>query len=315
MFDYDVIIIGGGPAGLTAALYLRRSGYRLLLIEREMFGGQLKNIEFIENYPGFADGISGPELASAMVQQATRHGVEMVPGEVLTVESFSACRSVTCADGKAYTCHAVVVASGSKPRRLGVPGEETFRSRGVIDCALCDGGQFAGKVVAVCGGGDAGVTEALYLAKLAARVVLVEAEPCVTASAILEERVRNHPNVEIRCGAKVAQIVGDSRVRAVELDVSAGNGEGLPVRERLPVDGVLVHIGLDPNTAFLEDVLLLDDAGFVKVDNSLRTETAYFFAAGDVRAGSPRQVASAVGDGAVAAVTAQRALQLAVTDR
>ena len=303
MFDYDAIIVGGGPAGLTAGIYLRRGGYRVLLLEKEAFGGQLKNIDCIENYPGFARGVSGPELASAMVDQAAGFGLEMNLGEVVSIESFSECRSVTASDGSAYTCHVVVAAGGSKPRKLGVPGEEAFRARGVIECALCDGGGFAGKVVAVCGGGDSGITEALYLAKFASKVVLIEAEPCMTASSILQERARIHPNVEIRCGARVAGITGGDTVRAIELDLAAG-------RESLPVDGVLVHVGVDPNTACLEGVVPLDEAGFVKVDGFLQSEIPYIFAAGDIRAGSPRQVAAAVGDGAVAAVAAQRALQL-----
>jgi thioredoxin reductase (NADPH) len=304
MFDYDAIIIGGGPAGLTAGIYLRRGGYRVLLLEKETFGGQLKNIDCIENYPGFAKGVSGPELASAMVDQAAGFGLEMNLGEVVSIESFSECRSVAASDGSAYTCHVIVVAGGSKPRKLGVPGEEAFRAKGVIECALCDGGSFAGKVVAVCGGGDSGITEALYLAKLASKVVLIEAEPCMTASSILQERARIHPNIEIRCGARVAGITGGDTVRAIELDFAAAG------RESLPVDGVLVHVGVDPNTACLEGVVPLDEAGFVKVDGFLQSEIPYVFAAGDIRAGSPRQVAAAVGDGAVAAIAAQRALQL-----
>jgi thioredoxin reductase (NADPH) len=308
MFDYDAVVIGGGPAGLTAGIYLRRAGYRVLLLEKESFGGQLKNIEWIENYPGFAEGVAGPELASAMVGQAARFDVEMKIAEVATVESFSGCRSVTCADGNGYTCGVVIAASGSKSRKLGVPGEDTFHSRGVIECALCDGGAFADKVVAVCGGGDAGVTEALYLSKLASKVILIEAESCMTASSVLQKRALLNHNIEVRCGTSVIQIVGDTVVRAVEVRGPDGS------REQLPVDGVLVHVGVDPNTACFEDILPLDESGFVKVTGSLESEVPLIFAAGDIRAGSPRQVASAVGDGTVAAIAAQRALQLGVAD-
>jgi thioredoxin reductase (NADPH) len=308
MFDYDAIIVGGGPAGLTAGIYLTRGGYRVLLLEKESFGGQLKNIEWIENYPGFAEGISGAELASGMVSQAARYGLEMESGEVVSIESFSGCKSVTCADGNGYTCRVVLVAGGSKPRKLRVPGEEAFHSKGVIECALCDGGRFAGGTVAVCGGGDAGVTEALYLAKLASRVILVEAEAELTASAILRDRARANKKLEIRCGARVAAITGDTVVTAIDLDV-ADNG-----RQRVPVDGVLVHIGVDPDTAYLEGVLPLDDARHIRVDSSLQTAVAGIFAAGDIRTDSPRQVAAAVGDGAVAAIAAQRALQLIETE-
>jgi thioredoxin reductase (NADPH) len=304
MFDYDAIIIGGGPAGLTAGIYLTRAGYRVLLLEKESFGGQLKNIEWVENYPGFVNGVSGADLAAAMTDQASRHGLQMELREVEAVESFSACRSVTCSDGNGYTSHVIVVAGGSKPRRLGVPGEETFRAKGVIECALCDGGRFASGTVAVCGGGDSGLTEALYLAKLASKVILIEAEPYMTASSVLQERTRDNRNIEVRCAARVVEIVGDDRVRAVDIDVAGGG------RERLTVDGVLVHIGIDPNTAYLEGVVPLDDEGFIKVRNRLETEIAYIFAAGDIRAGSPGQIAAAVGDGAIAAIAAQRTLQL-----
>jgi thioredoxin reductase (NADPH) len=275
----------------------------VLLLEKEAFGGQLKNIDCIENYPGFSEGTPGAELASAMVDQAAKYGLEMVLGEVSGIESFSECRSVACADGNSYTCHVVIVAGGSRPRKLSVPGEEAYRARGVIECALCDGGRFAGGVVAVCGGGDAGITEALYLSKLASRVILIEAESCMSASSILQQRALTNPNMEIRCGARVTGIIGDAAVRAIDLESAAGH-------ERLPVDGVLVHVGVDPNTACLEGVVPLDDSGFVKVDTLLRTETPYIFAAGDIRAGSPGQVAAAVGDGAVAAISALRRLQL-----
>jgi thioredoxin reductase (NADPH) len=308
VFDYDAIIVGGGPAGLTAGIYLTRAGYRVLLLEKDSFGGQLKNIEWIENYPGFAEGVAGPELASAMVGQAARFGVEMKIAEVATVESFSGCRSVTCADGNGYTCGVVIAATGSKSRKLGVPGEDAFHSRGIIECALCDGGAFAGKIVAVCGGGDAGVTEALYLARLASKVILIEAESCLTASSVIQKRALADGKIELRCGTSVRQIVGDNAVQAVEIEGPDGS------REQLPVDGVLVHVGVDPNTACFEDTLPLDESGFVKVGNGLESEVPLIFAAGDIRAGSPRQVASAVGDGTIAAIAAQRALQLAVAD-
>jgi thioredoxin reductase (NADPH) len=303
MFDYDGIIIGGGPAGLTAGIYLTRAGYRVLILEKETFGGQLKNIDWIENYPGFADGISGAALASAMIDQAARFGFAMKPADVTSVESFSGCNSVTCADGNGYTCGAIVVAGGSKARKLGIPGEEAFRGKGVIECALCDGGRFANAVVAVCGGGDGGVTEALYLAKLASKVILLEAEATLTASAILRTRLGEIKKVEIRCATRVREIKGDSVVRSIVVE-TAGAGRG-----ELFVDGVLAHIGLDPNTAYLEGTLPLDNRGQIIVDGTLGTASAGIFAAGDIRTASPRQIAAAVGDGAIAALAAQRFLQ------
>ena len=304
MFDYDVIIIGGGPAGLTAGIYLTRGGYRVLLLEKDAFGGQLKNIEWIENYPGFAEGIAGPQLASQMINQAIRFGVQLELAEVVGIESFSSTRLVNCADGKGYTCAAVVVAGGARPKKLGVPGEDMFQNKGVIHCALCDGGQFVDRVVAVCGGGDTGVTEALYMAKLASKVVLFEAMPELTASAILKERALKEPKLEVRCNEKVLQIIGDEKVKAVEVAQTVTDK-----KETLRVDGVLVHVGIEPNTEYLDGTVPLDEAGEIMVNNKLETEIPSIVAAGDIRSGSPWQVAAAVGDGTIAAITIQRFLQ------
>lgn len=304
MFDYDVIIIGGGPAGITAGIYLARAGYRVLLLEKNIFGGQLKNIDFIENYPGFAEGISGPQLASEMVNQAVRFGVKLEQGEVIGIESFSSTRLVNCADGKGYTCAAVIVAGGTRPKKLGIPGEDIFQNKGVIHCALCDGGRFLNGIVAVCGGGDAGVTEALYLTKLVSKVILFEIMPELTATAILKERAFKEPKLEIRCNTKVLQIAGDEKVKAVEI-IQTITGE----KETLNVDGVLVHAGIIPNTDYLDGTIPLDEAGQIIINNKLETEVPSIAAAGDIRSGSPWQVAAAVGDGTIAAITIQRFLQ------
>lgn len=305
MFDYDAIIIGGGPAGLTAGIYLGRGRLRVLLLESEAFGGQVKNVEWIENYPGFAEGVSGPRLASEMINQAMRWGVQLELREVLEVESFSSCKSVICTGGRGYTAAVIIIAGGSRPKKLGVPGEDTFLGKGVIHCALCDGDQFKENVVAVCGGGDAGVTEAMYLANLASKVILIEAQPSLTATAVLQERAHANPRLEIRCEEQVAAIRGDERVRAIDVtNVETGT------RETLNVDGVLVHVGIEPSTGYLQDVLPLDAHGQILVNNRLETEVSGIIAAGDIRGGSPRQVAAAVGDGAAAAIAAQRLLQV-----
>lgn len=304
MFDYDVIIIGSGPAGITAGMYLARAGYRVLLLEKEIFGGQLKNIDFIENYPGFAEGISGPQLASEMVNQAVRFGVKLEQGEVIGIESFSSTRLVNCADGKGYTCAAIVVAGGTRPKKLGIPGEDIFQNKGVIHCALCDGGRFLNGIVAVCGGGDAGVTEALYLTKLVSKVILFEIMPELTATAILKERAFKEPKLEIRCNTKVLQIAGDEKVKAVEI-IQTITGK----KETLNVDGVLVRAGVIPNTDYLDGTIPLDEAGQIIINNKLETEIPSIAAAGDIRSGSPWQVAAAVGDGTIAAITIQQFLQ------
>jgi thioredoxin reductase (NADPH) len=304
MADWDAVIIGGGPAGLTAGLYLCRAKCRTLVLEKESYGGYIKNVEWIENYPGFKDGVSGAQLGNEMVNQAKKYGLEIKRAEVSMIQSFSSAKWVTCIDGNNYTASAVIIAGGSVLKKMGVPGEEAFRDRGVISCALCDGGQFVDRTMAVIGGGDAGVTEALYMAKLASKVILIEALPVLTAAAILQDRVKNNPRIEVHCGIKVEAIIGGDQVEGIEFS-RGENGQ----KEILKVDGVLVHIGLDPNTEYLEGVVPLDDQRQVLVNTAMETEIPGIFAAGDIRSGSPRQVVTAVGDGATAGIAAQRFLQ------
>lgn len=304
MFDYDAVIIGGGPAGLTAGLYLARGNWRTLLIDKESPGGYIKNIELIENYPGFPDGVAGARLASEMVQQAEKYGLKTEEAEVTGLEIFSSSKWVACSDGSGFTAGAVIFAGGSVPKKLGVPGEEAFRDKGVIGCAFCDGGQFAGKTIVVCGGGDSGVTEALYLSKIAARVIVVEAMTKLNATAILQDRLRENPKMEVRVGTMVKEITGNGRVEAITV-----TREESDTVETIPTDGVLVHIGLDPNTAYLDGVVPLTDSGQIEVNGWMETEIPGVFAAGDIRSNSPRQVSAGVGDGAAAGMAAQRYLQ------
>jgi thioredoxin reductase (NADPH) len=302
MFDWDAVIIGGGPAGLTAALYLCRAGRRTLLLDKDTPGGYIRNIELIENYPGFTDGVSGARLAAGMVEQAKKYGLHTELAEVTGIEVFSGTRYVSCSRGQGFTTNVIIIAGGSKNKKLGVPGEAELAGKGVFECAFCDGGHYAGKVVAVCGGGDAGITEALYMAKIASKVVVIEATPALTATAVLVDRLTALANVEVRTGTMVTAITGRDSVEAIEL--SAGDK-----KEALKVDGVLVHIGLDPVTGYLEGIVPLDEHGQVIVNERMESEVPYILAAGDIRSGSPRQVVAAVGDGAVAAITAQRLLQ------
>ena len=304
MSDWDAVIIGGGPAGLTAGLYLSRGNWRTLLLEKESYGGYIMNIELIENYPGFAEGVMGAQLGMEMMNQAKKYGLQLKRAKVIAIQGSPSSKWVTCVDGTNYTTPAVIIAGGSVPKRLGVPGEEKLQGRGVINCAFCDGGEFVDRIVAVCGGGDAGITEALYLTKLASKVILIEVLPELTATAILQDRVKDNPKIEVRCGVKVEAIVGDNQVEAIDV-VKEGNGH----KETIQVDGVLVHVGLDPNTDYLEGVLPLDSQGQIVVNDWMETEIPGIFAAGDIRSGSPRQVVTAVADGATAGIAAQRFLQ------
>ena len=304
MWDYDAVIIGGGPAGLTAGIYLSRAKYRTLLIGKEGFGGNVKNVEWIENYPGFSAGVGGPQLASEMITQAANFGLQMELAEVSEIEIYSGSRCVQLVDGRCLTASALIVASGCHRKRLNVPGEHELVGKGVIECALCDGDQFQDKTVVVCGGGDSGLTEALYMTKLASSVVLLEAMKSLTASPILQERARNNPKLEIRCNAKVTTILGGSHVEAMELeDMATGH------KDTLQVDGILVDIGMVPNTGFLKNVVPLDPRGYIRVNEKMETGVPYIYAAGDVRSGSSGQVVTGVNDGAVAAISIQKLLQ------
>jgi len=304
MPDWDAVIIGGGPAGLTAGLYLSRGNWRTILLEKETVGGYIMNVEMIENYPGYAEGVIGAQLAMEMRNQATKYGLQLKRAEVIAVQGSPTAKWVTCLDGTVYTAPAVIIAGGSVPKKLGVPGEEKLRGRGVISCAFCDGGQFVDLVVAVCGGGDSGITEALYLSKLASKVIVIEMMPKLNATAILQDRVKANPKMEVRCGVKVEAILGDNQVEGITI-VKEGNGQ----KETLRVDGVLVHVGLDPNTGYLEGVVPLDSQKQIVVNQWMETEVPGIFAAGDIRSGSPKQVVTAVGDGATAGMSAQRFLQ------
>lgn len=298
--DYDVIIIGSGCAGLAAGLYTSRAGLRTLILEREAMGGELMNRQLIENYPGFDAGIQGPDLGSAMLEQATKFGAEIELGEVTSIQNKSAYKVVKTVD-QVRTCKAVIVASGAHPRKLGVPGEEELANKGVFYCATCDGPKLAGKAVVVAGAGDSGVTEALYLERLGCKSTIVELLPQPKASKVLLDRAEASPDIQIKLGTKIEAIIGDEWVTGIDIqDVATG------VKSRLAVEGVLVRIGLVPNTQFLQNVLPLGPVGQVPVNENMETSVPGVFAAGDVRQYSPMQMATAVGDGVTAAMALGR---------
>ncbi|HUN69514.1 MAG TPA: FAD-dependent oxidoreductase [Burkholderiales bacterium] len=302
--DYDAIVIGGGPAGLSAGTELAQARRRVLLLEKESFGGPVINLEWIHGYPRPGEKIPGAKLASDFVARAEQAGVEMELAEAIELAAYSGCLSVTCADGRAYTSSVVIHAGGLHSKALGIPGEDRFQGKGMIHCAMCDAGLYRDKVVAVCGGGNAGLLEAMYLARFATKVRVIEAQSALSARPALQERARADPKLEFRLGEKPVAILGNGGVSAVLVENQA-TGQ----REQVDAYGVLVHVGYAPTTAYLEGVLALDDSGYILVNDRFEADVPGTFAAGDIRSGAPRQVAAAVADGKAAAAGALKFLE------
>jgi thioredoxin reductase (NADPH) len=303
MPDYEVAIIGAGPAGLSAAIYLGRSRRSVVLIGEKIFDSQVANLEAVENYPGFGEPVIGSTLIAEMINQVMKNNVPLEQTTVSGIEPIAGGYQVINSNGTEIKAKILIIASGTVHRKLGIPGEELLQGKGVFQCALCDGGEFAGQDVVVCGGGDAGVTECLYMTKIASKVILVEALPSLTASAILKERLEANDKIEVLCGTKVTSIIGRERVEGIEILDPAGKPG------RISASGVLVDIGLLPNTQFLKGMIPLDGTGHILVNARMETEVKNILAAGDVRSGSPNQIVTATGDGATAAITAGKLLQ------
>jgi thioredoxin reductase (NADPH) len=309
--DYDVIIVGCGPAGLAAGLYAGRARLKVLLLGRESAGGGMRTIELVENYPGFPEGVSGAKLGLEMMKQAMKYGLEFKLAEVEGVElreDYKVIKAKLIMAGQTeevtYLAKAVIIAGGAHPKKLGVSGESQFTGKGVSYCGVCDGPQFTERVVAVAGGGDAGLTEALYLTRLASKVIVIELMPQLTASKTLQERALAKPKIEIRCGTKIEAITGHDQVKELQLlDVLTSQ------RTTLQVGGIVVRIGLEPNTGYLKGLLPLDSEEYVLVNEEMETAIPGVFAAGDIRHGSARQVATAVGDGVTAAISVCRLIK------
>jgi len=300
--SYQLIIIGGGPAGLTAGLYAARARLQTLLLDRIMPGGQIVNAELIENYPGFPDGISGPELASLMEQQAKKYGLEIAMAEAEKVDPGGEQKIIHTGEGQ-YKAKALIIAGGSEHGKLGVPGEEALRGKGVSYCATCDGAFFRDQIVAVIGGGNVALNDALFLTRFATKVIVIHRRDELRATKILQERAFAQPKVEFLWDTVVKSIEGDARVRTLKL-----HNVKTEAASSLEVDGVFVAVGYKPNTGYLEGLLTLSPEKTIVVDDSMATSVPGVFAAGDIRAGSPRQVSCAVGDGAVAAISAEKYL-------
>ncbi len=301
--DYDLLIAGGGPAGLTAGLYAARARLRTLLVEKMTPGGQAATTFCIENYPGFDPSISGPDLAQAMENQAKRFGLEVTYGEVKGLGSRDPFWELEYNERK-VSAKAVIVATGVEPRKLGIPGEETLRGRGVSYCATCDGPFFKDQDIGVIGGGDSAVEEALYLTRFARRVYLVHRRDALRAEKIIQERALENPKIEFLWDTVVTRIVGDSGVEGLELQNVKTKGT-----RSLKVGGVFFYVGWLSNTGFLKGTLNLDEQGYVLTDDTMATSAVGVFAAGDVRNKLLRQIATAVGDGATAAFAAEKYIE------
>jgi len=296
----NLIIIGSGPAGFTAGIYAGRAQLEPLLITGTAVGGQMALTPEIENYPGFPEGISGQELTQLMQQQAERFGTRVQMDEVTAVElSNHPFKVVTY--GEEYETKALIIATGTSPRKLGVPGEAEFTGRGVSYCATCDGFFYQGRKVVVVGGGDAAIEEAIFLTKFASRVYVVHRRNRLRAEKIFQERAFRNEKIEFVWDSVVTEIVGDGKVTGVRLkNVKTEEGSVLET------DGVFIYVGAIPNTGFLEGQLELDDRGYIVTDRQCHTSVPGVFAAGDVQERVLKQVATAVGSGAMAAMEAEK---------
>ena len=302
---YDLVIVGGGPTGLTAALYAAREGIETLVIERSGLGGQAGVTERLDNFPGFPDGIAGAEFADRLAAQCRRFGVELLSAaEVTSLGDDDTYHVVRLADGEEVRASAVLVAPGSTYRRLGVPGEDDLIGAGVHFCATCDGPFYRDQPVLVIGGGNSAVEEAVFLARFASQVTIVARGPALTASKVAQEKALASPRISARFNTEVAELRGKDHLQSVVLrDRESG------ATEEVSVNGMFVFVGLQPNTGFLAGTISLTETGFIATSATLQTSARGVFAAGDARAGSTKQLVSAAGEGATAALMIRQYLE------
>ncbi|MBI2864048.1 MAG: thioredoxin-disulfide reductase [Chloroflexi bacterium] len=300
---YDVVILGGGPGGLTAALYTARSRLKTLVVEKGIPGGQAATTFHVENYPGFPDGVSGMEISQLMERHATRFGAEITYDEIVGLEDYDQKVKVVRGGEASYRARALIIATGAEQSKLGVPGEEFYRGRGVSYCATCDGAFFRDKVVAVIGGGDSAVEEGDFLTRYASKVIIIHRRDALRAAKVIQERALANPKIEFCWNSTVQEIRGDDFVKSLML-----RNVKTAVQSHLPAEGVFVYVGLKPNSEFLKGIIQLDAGGYVIANEEMETNVAGIFAIGDVTKKSLRQIITAAGDGAVAAMAADRYL-------
>ncbi len=298
----DVVIIGAGPAGLTAGLYAGRAQLAAVILERGVVGGQIAQTEEVENYPGFPNGVSGAELSHNMAEQARKFGARIVQDEVTAIERDPVAGFLVRAKQADFHARAVIIASGANPRLLGVPGEAEFYGRGVSTCATCDGFFYRGKRVVVVGGGDAAVEEGLFLTRFADKVTVIHRRDQLRAHKAAQERAFANPKMEFVWHATVTEVLGDNGVVTGVKVKDLLSGEEAP----LATDGLFVYIGHEPNTAYLAGTVALRPSGYVDVEDEIYTNVEGIFAAGDVSDEVYRQLGTSVGAGTRAAMAAER---------
>ena len=303
MQQYDVIIIGAGPAGLAAALYSARSKLKTLYLEKLATGGQAATTDEIENYPGFAHGVTGPELSEQMEEQALRFGAERLAADVQSIELDGIYRIVKT-NNEDFLTKTVIIASGAAPKLLGAHGELEFRARGVSYCATCDAAFFEGANIMVVGGGDSAVEEACYLTKFAQKVTLAHRRASLRATKIAQERAHANPKLTFMWNTVIQKIEGGDVVEKVTMkNIVTGQ------ISEMPIDGVFIYVGIEPNTDFVKNIIELTKQGYIPTDECMRTNIAGIYAVGDIRDKLLRQVVTAVSDGAIAAYHAEKYIE------
>ncbi|MGD9677649.1 MAG: thioredoxin-disulfide reductase [Vulcanibacillus sp.] len=299
---YDVAIIGAGPAGMTAAIYLSRANINTLLIERGIPGGQMINTEEIENYPGY-ELIQGADLSNKMFEHAKKFGAHYVYGDVKEIVNGSEFKTINVGT-KNYNAKAVIISTGAKPRFLGVHGEKELAGRGVSYCAICDGAFFRDREVVVIGGGDSAVEEALYLSKLASKVSIIHRRDSLRAQKILQDRAFRNEKINFIFNSVVTEILGTDFVEGVRIKNVETSEE-----TNLKADGVFIYVGTEPITAAVKSLEIINENGYVITYDNLETRVKGIFAAGDVREKKLRQIVTATADGSIAALAAQNYLE------
>ncbi len=295
---YDIAIIGGGPAGLAAGIYAARGGTKCVLIEEMFLGGQMTRTEQIDNYPGFDCGIDGYTAATKLENQAKKFGLEIVSKQVVSASIMGETKHIVCDDGK-IEAKALIIATGASPRKLGLENEDKFVGAGISYCATCDGAFFKGKTVAVVGGGDTALSDAVYLSKLAKKVYLIHRRDEFRGAKVLQDTVRSKENIELVLSCVPQKLIGDKNITALEVK-SVASGEA----RTLDVEGIFAAVGIEPRTGLFEGQLKLTDSKSIVTNRRMETSIIGVFAAGDVRDTPLRQVVTALADGAVAATAA-----------